>query len=205
MMATAFPTYDRFVDRYTNTPNSLPWDDPLPPPEVIDLVPQLTPGRALDLGCGYGRTARYLAQYGWVVDAVDFVRPAVEEARRLARRDKVSHKIRVHQASVTNLNFLRAGYDLAVDVGCMHGFEDDKLALYKRELTRLIRPGGSFLLYVHYRRESGERAHGIEKEKLESLLEKDFHLLVAEYGQSEMEDRPVLDSGWYWFQRKGIL
>lgn len=204
MMATAFPTYDRFVDRYTNTPNNLPWDDPLPPPEIIDLVPQLTPGRALDLGCGYGRTARYLAQYEWVVDAIDFIRPAVEEARRLARRDKVSHKIRVHQASVTNLNFLREGYDLAVDIGCMHAFDDDKLVLYKNEVARLLRPGASYLLYAHYRTERGDRPHGIEKEKLETLLQEDFHLLVAEYGQSDMEDQPVIDSGWYWFQRKGI-
>ncbi|NTU83074.1 MAG: hypothetical protein HGA45_27510, partial [Chloroflexales bacterium] len=33
----------------------LPWEAPLPPPEVLAAAERLPPGRALDLGCGSGR------------------------------------------------------------------------------------------------------------------------------------------------------
>jgi len=42
----------------------------------------LTPGRALDLGCGAGRTALWLAERGWQVTAVDFSEAALSIARR---------------------------------------------------------------------------------------------------------------------------
>lgn len=41
---------------------------------------ELTPGRAVDLGCGDGRHARWLADSGWAVDAVDFSSVAIELA-----------------------------------------------------------------------------------------------------------------------------
>lgn len=200
MLAESFSTYERFIERYET--KILPWDDPLPPPEVIDWVPELTPGRALDLGCGHGRTARFLAQGGWRVDGIDFICSAVEESRRLARQTGVADLTTFHQASVTNLNFLRCGYDLAIDIGCMHSFDDAQLVKYRDELCRLLRPAASYILYAHFRDETAERPHGIAQHKLESLLAEDFILLYFVPGKSQVEGRPVMDSGWYWFQKR---
>ena len=47
-------------------------------------VEGLEPGRALDLACGEGRNAVWLAERGWRVTAVDFSDVALEKARRLA-------------------------------------------------------------------------------------------------------------------------
>src|SRR5579884_2142408 len=44
----------------------------------------LGPGRALDLACGEGRNAVWLAERGWQVTGVDFSEVALEKARRLA-------------------------------------------------------------------------------------------------------------------------
>jgi hypothetical protein len=58
----AEPTADRFASlqrRYQE--RDLPWDLPLPPPEIVTLAAMLPPGRALDLGCGVGRTAYALS------------------------------------------------------------------------------------------------------------------------------------------------
>ena len=52
------------------------------------LVPEteaLEPGRALDLACGEGRNALWLADRGWRVTAVDFSRVALERARSLGK------------------------------------------------------------------------------------------------------------------------
>jgi SAM-dependent methyltransferase len=43
----------------------------------------LTPGRALDLACGEGRNARWLAERGWEVTAIDWSSVAIEKGRRL--------------------------------------------------------------------------------------------------------------------------
>lgn len=48
-----------------------------PDPAVVDVVAGLAPGRALDLACGQGRHAIYLAGLGWAVTAVDFSPVAV--------------------------------------------------------------------------------------------------------------------------------
>lgn len=42
----------------------LPWDQELSPPEIVDIVQAMPPGRALDLDCGPGRACVYLAQKG---------------------------------------------------------------------------------------------------------------------------------------------
>jgi SAM-dependent methyltransferase len=51
---------------------------------VVSAVEDSEPGRALDLACGAGRHAVWLAERGWQVTAVDFSEIALAEARRLA-------------------------------------------------------------------------------------------------------------------------
>src|SRR5436309_5039096 len=51
---------------------------------VVAELTGLAPGRALDLGCGEGRNAIWLAEQGWQVSAVDFSAVGLDKARRLA-------------------------------------------------------------------------------------------------------------------------
>jgi SAM-dependent methyltransferase len=53
---------------------------------LVEEAADLRPGRALELGCGEGRNARWLAERGWRVTAVDFSPVALERARALAER-----------------------------------------------------------------------------------------------------------------------
>ncbi|MCZ7529260.1 MAG: class I SAM-dependent methyltransferase [Acidimicrobiia bacterium] len=57
---------------------------------VAAEVADLPAGRALDLACGEGRNALFLAEQGWRVTAVDFSDVALEKARRIAARRNVS-------------------------------------------------------------------------------------------------------------------
>ena len=49
-----------------------------PNPVLVAEVADLSPGRALDLGCGEGADARWLAQRGWQVTAVDISQVAID-------------------------------------------------------------------------------------------------------------------------------
>ena len=51
---------------------------------VVAETAHLQPGRALDLACGEGRNAVWLAEQGWRVTAVDFAETGLDKARRLA-------------------------------------------------------------------------------------------------------------------------
>lgn len=53
---------------------------------LVGIAPQLPAGRALDLGCGVGREAVYLANLGWDVTAVDILPDALTRGQDLSRR-----------------------------------------------------------------------------------------------------------------------
>jgi len=55
-----------------------------------DLVADLSPGRALDVACGEGRNAIWLASQGWDVTGVDFSPVAIAKAGRLSQQAGVS-------------------------------------------------------------------------------------------------------------------
>lgn len=191
---------ERFAERYAS--GEVPWDDVLPPPEVMAQADDLEPGRALDLGCGYGRTSIYLAQHGWRVDGVDFVPQAIDGARARAADAGVSERINFHVHSVSELDFLDGPYDLAVDVGCLHALDEEEQRGYARGVRNLLRPGGRYLLFARLRQPTAddeEGPRGIPEETIYALFAADFRLERVEHGETEAVDRPAWASGWFWF------
>src|SRR5262249_26769783 len=61
----------------------LPWDTGMPDPMLVEMIEScaIAPGRALEVGCGTGTNAIYLAQHGFEVTGVDISPLAVENAR----------------------------------------------------------------------------------------------------------------------------
>jgi SAM-dependent methyltransferase len=59
------------------------WDKPLP--FLVEQLPNVPKGRALDLAMGEGRNAVYLAQQGYKVDGIDLSEPSVRKGMGLAR------------------------------------------------------------------------------------------------------------------------
>ncbi|RME42928.1 MAG: class I SAM-dependent methyltransferase [Caldilineae bacterium] len=190
--------FQRMLERYLS--GEIPWDNPLPPPEVLNYVPTLKPGRALDLGCGPGRASIFMAQLGWEVDGVDFIPEAIAMARQRAAEAGVSP--RFHVGSVTDLHFLTGPYDLVLDVGCLHGLPEEDLPLYHREVSRLLRPGGQFLLFAHLRAENpppDERPRWLDETRMRRYFDRNFTLQRVEYGTTQVGDNPPWKSAWYWF------
>lgn len=193
-------TYARLAERYAS--GEVPWDEALPPPEVMDFIPSLKPGRALDLGCGYGRASIYLATQGWDVDGVDFIEKALEEARRRSKEAGVS--VRFHTGSVVDLDFLHEAYTFALDVGCGHALDDDGLHLYKDQLKRLLTPGGYFMLFARMQdaqADDVEGPPGLEESKLMEVFDDGFTLEWVERNETVMADGPSWPSAWFRFKR----
>jgi len=75
----------------------------VPNPLLVEVARDLPPGRALDLACGSGRNALWLAEHSWNVTAVDGSATAVEILRGHAGRLGVPIDVRV--ADLENAGF----------------------------------------------------------------------------------------------------
>lgn len=102
---------------------------------------RLTPGRALDLGCGAGRNALYLAAAGFEVDAVDLSPTAIAWARERAG----SAGIRFVRGDAFALG-LTGPYDLVYDSGCFHHLPPHRRISFLGLLDRVLAPGGHLAL-----------------------------------------------------------
>jgi SAM-dependent methyltransferase len=107
----------------------------------------LSPGRALDLGCGTGTDSVYLARHGWDVTGVDLVPRALALARRRAAAAGVA--VRFVLGDVTGLRELGVGggYALLLDFGCFHTLPAARRAAYVASVSAAAAPGATFLLY----------------------------------------------------------
>ncbi|MET9227480.1 class I SAM-dependent methyltransferase [Lentzea sp. NPDC003310] len=97
----------------------------------------LKPGRALDVGCGPGRNAVFLARNGFRVDAVDISATAIAWAGERAAGLDV--RLRHGDAFATE-----GAYDLIYDSGCFHHLPPHRRVSYLALLDRALVPGGHF-------------------------------------------------------------
>lgn len=169
------------------------WDTGTSPPELLEYLSHNPPGRALDLGCGSGTNLVTMAKAGWQVCGVDFSRFAIAQARRKIRQHGLRAELRVD--GVTNLYRLKPGFDLILDIGCFHQLNWDERQKYLDNVQRLLKEGGDFLLYAHYR-SFPDSSHGIDDEDLERLLT--FLRLIR---RAEGWERQKFPSVWLWYQR----
>lgn len=185
-----------------------PWDKGISPPELLDFLATHPPGRAIDLGCGSGTNVLTLARHGWQVTGVDFAPRAIALARRKLHQAGLSAELRV--ADVTHLDEIAPPFDLALDIGCFHGVGDRQA--YLRQLQRLLRPGGHWLLYGFFRPAEPQRFSGLDRlfaliqsplppglqeQDLETAIQSGFRLLWRKDGH-DRRDRP---SAWFLFQK----
>lgn len=174
-----------------------PWDTQVTPPEVVELFEggELPIGRALDLGCGTGTNCVYLARHGWQVVGVDFSVVAIWQARLRARRARVD--CRFYRADVTDLSFLKGPFDFALDIGCLHSVPSEGWGRYAGEVTRLVRPGGLYMLYAFVPRPDRPGPPGVSPEKVRDLFGPAFVVERQEGG----DDPTGPSSAWYWLRR----
>lgn len=126
----------------------LPWDTAEPDEHLVELVGSgtVTPGRALDIGCGTGTHALWMASRGFDVVGVDVSVRAVELAR--AKAEAASGPGRCTFAVLDFLTDDPPGgpFDLVFDRGCFHIFDEAaQRARFAERVARVLDPRGVWL------------------------------------------------------------
>lgn len=117
---------------------------------LLQEAAQLTPGTALDAGCGEGAGAIWLASRGWRVTAVDVSRTALDRARERAASVSadVADRIDWRQEDLTGWAPADERFDL-VSALYIHVPELSREQLYRR-LAAGVAPGGTLLVAGHH-------------------------------------------------------
>jgi SAM-dependent methyltransferase len=122
-----------------------PWDIGRPQPAIVRLAEQgLIAGDVIDLGCGTGENALYLASRGLTVVGVDAAPTAIARAEEKARLRGIEAAFLV--ADALALEALERSFDMGIDCGLFHTFSDADRVRFERSLQRILRAGGRYVL-----------------------------------------------------------
>lgn len=168
------------------------WDTGITPPEIRQLIEdeKFPPGRALDIGCGTGTNAIYLAQHGFEVIGVDYMARAIQRARQKAQAANAAIEFRA--ADVMAPGALGKPFDLILDIGCFHSLDPYGRVRYADNLVRWSHQGTLYLVYSFFPRSGALRGIGVSRDEMERLMSPNFRLLNFSADK---------DSAWYRWER----
>ncbi len=118
-----------------------------PNPQLVAEAEHLTPGTALDIGCGEGADVMWLAERGWTVTGLDFSQSGLDKAAAVARDAGLDGRTRFEQADIRTWQ-PTATYDL-ISSQFMH-LLDGGMALLVPRLADALNPGGLLLVVGHH-------------------------------------------------------
>jgi SAM-dependent methyltransferase len=178
-----------------------PWDTNITPSELMEVIEgnQIPPGRAIDVGCGTGTNAIYLAQHGFQVTGVDIARLAILQARYKAKRADIPVKFYAGDAlklGTPKWPVVRVPINFILDIGCLHSLAEIHLQSYIDMLLRILSAGGYYMLYSWGPRQWRGHDAGVTPEELRTALGNYFNNIWTRQG----EEHGAL-SYWYFFQR----
>lgn len=102
----------------------------------------MKPSRVLELGCGPGRNAVYMAKQKCEVDAVDVSPVAIEWAQE--RASDAGVKVNFTCDSIFSLDIEPESYDIVYDAGCFHHIPPHRRLQFMPLIARALKPGGMF-------------------------------------------------------------
>lgn len=130
-------------DRYSN--KDTPWDSGEASHELQRVLEQglIRPCRALELGCGTGTNAMFLAQQRFDMTALDLSSLAIEQAKAKAARGRVS--VRFEVADILRLPELGKPFEFVFDRGVYHHLRNVDLWGFLKTLERATHTGSLYL------------------------------------------------------------
>jgi methyl halide transferase len=183
-----------------------PWEIGRPAAELVRVLEEKTirPGTTLELGCGTGADAIYLAQRGFEVTAIDASAMAIERARVRAEREGAL--LRLVQADVFRFCGSAGQFDLVYDAGFYHFLRLSNLQGLLDVLWRITRPGSFYLTLAGA---SGETAEGgppqVSEKEIYDELGRLFEFVHVRPCRFESPLRSEGYLGWSCLARRPVL
>ncbi len=141
-----------FNSAYKGTP---PWDIGKPQPEIVRLAETgEIQGSVLDVGCGTGENALFLAGLDHEVWGVDSSTLAIRKAKAKMKERGVKVNFLNHNA--LELQTLKHKFESAIDSGLFHVFEDDERKLFAMSLASVLKPGGVYFMMCFSEKEPAD-------------------------------------------------
>jgi cyclopropane fatty-acyl-phospholipid synthase-like methyltransferase len=145
----------------------------------------LAPNRVLELGCGPGRNAIYMAKKGCKVDALDISENAIDWARERANEEGVS--INFHCINLFDFEFEPHSYDFVYDCGLLHHLAPHRRLTYIEVIKKALKKDGHLGIVCFntdvaldtsdwdvYKEKSLKRGIGYTGERLKEVFANDF-------------------------------
>ena len=168
-------TLSSWEDAYKTVP---PWDVGRPQPAFVELVRngELVRGKVLDVGCGTGENALYIAEKGFSVTGVDLTNRAIVAARLKAVERKL--KVDFREGNALSLDFKDGVFNNVIDSGLFHTFPDADRPVYAREVARVLARRGKYFMLCFSEKEptnwGGPRR--VTKQEIESTFSPMFNI-----------------------------
>ncbi|SIR80082.1 Methyltransferase domain-containing protein [Haladaptatus litoreus] len=122
-----------------------PWDTGKPQPALVNAVKSDgLSGRVLDVGCGTGTHALWVAAEGHTAVGIDFSEKGIEQAREKAEERGLDATFRVADALDVPEDI--GTFDTVLDSGLFHAFQNEQREDYARELAGIVPAGGRVFL-----------------------------------------------------------
>lgn len=159
---------DAWERAYTEGLHDRQWDTMWSSPELAGFLAGLTdlPRTALDLGCGTGGDAVYLAERGIETIGIDLSATALALASKRAERSGVH--VEWIEGDVLELPIADASIDLVTDRGCLHHIAPDEQSRYAHEVARVLRPDGALL--IREMSDAGRHKHEATEDSIRAMI-----------------------------------
>lgn len=153
-----------------------PWDVYEPEDALVKLIKDgfVKPCRVLEIGCGHGNDAIFLAKNGFDVSAIDISKKAIETAKRRAKKANAKCKFLIED--ITKLKSLSGNFDFVYDRACFHFIPKDKRDNYLKNLKKLLIRDGWFVLIVSSDKETPKGPYQFSKKDINQIFGKDFDI-----------------------------
>lgn len=172
-MSTPSPSKERFYDAYDGVP---PWEVGRPQPALVALIDEVgVKGSALDVGCGTGEHALYLASRGVSAWGLDAAPRAIEIARDKAKERGLNATFVVGDA--LDLGALGRSFDAIIDSGLFHLFTEEEREAYVDSVADALTPGGDLLLLGFSDEEPERGPRGFDEKTARELLSRRFDIV----------------------------
>ena len=184
----------------------LPWDTGTPDRHLVELVRAggVRPGRTLEVGCGTGTNALWLAGQGFDVLGVDVSRLAIEKAR--AKPSK-SGRCRFEVLDFLSADPPGGPFDFVFDRGCLHLFDEaEERARFATRVSTRLAPAGKWLSLIGST-EGPPREEGPPRRSAREVMAAIEPVLeILELRSIEFDiEREVLPKAWWCLARRRDL